>query len=154
MVRVTLSEKRAHPERDMNAWLASTLRTRIGWRGRPDWWYYIVTAPFSLHGNIAPVLLGMYVLSKEDPEAVAAHVGPEKFSELMVPIYASISDATFFARWKETNPWTAEHTPVVAESLREAYASDAFRDIALELEALGRLLSDDPQGAGARDDRA
>jgi hypothetical protein len=154
MVRATLAEKRAHPERDMNAWLASILRTRLGWRGRPDWWYYIITAPFSLRGNSAPVILQMYVLSKEDPEAIAAHVGPEKFSELMAPIGMSVTEPTFFSQWEVTNPWTAEHMPIVAESLREAYASDAFRDIALELKELGRLLSDDPQGAGARDDRA
>src|SRR6266542_4413714 len=85
-VESVIVARRAHPERDMNAWLATALQARIRWGGRPDWWYYTSTAQFSLAGNRAPLAMGLYVLYKEEPALAAAYA--EKFSEIMDPISA------------------------------------------------------------------
>lgn len=108
-----------YPERDPNAWLALTLRARIGWGGLPEFAYYTETALLSLAPlGRAPLALGLYIIHKEEPALAAVY--SDKFEEIMVPIFELAEMGKIDERWRSVNPWTARHFPEVASGLRAA----------------------------------
>ena len=108
-----------HPERDRNAWLALTLRGRPGWMGRDEMFYYTETALFSLAPPTqAPIALGLYLLHKEAPILAPAYA--PLFDRIMQPIFELAAKGGLEERWRNTNPWTAGHHPLVALGIKMA----------------------------------
>jgi len=107
--------KRRHPERDPNAWLAECVKIRGPWKNQNDDFYYYVTAQQSVCDDPASAS-ALYVLYKEHPE----------LETVIEPIYTSlirpehIDRESLAALWRKTNPWTAEHFPFVAMGIAAA----------------------------------
>jgi len=106
-----------YPERDPNAWLASTLKARPTWQGAEELIYYTETALFSLAPIAeAPRVLGMYIVYKEGPASAVPLV--EEYQQIMQPIYDIVGTPKLETFWRSVNPWTAAHFPSVAAGLR------------------------------------
>ncbi len=105
-----------YPERDVNAWLASTLMARPGFRGGPELIYYTETAIFSLAPlSEAPVALALYIIHKEEPALALAYA--DAFEAIMMPIFQLAETGNIEAHWRSVNQWTAKHFPEVAKGL-------------------------------------
>jgi hypothetical protein len=106
-----------YPERDPNAWLASTLKTRPRWQGAEELTYYIETALFSLVPiTEAPRVLGMYIVYKEGPASAVPFV--EEYQRIMQPIHDMVGTPKLETFWRSVNPWTLAHFPSVGAGLR------------------------------------
>ncbi len=111
-----------HPERDPNAWLASTLQSRGTWGGQTEIWYYSETAPFSLApmaGQIpqSPIALALHILYKERPDLIPPYMADD-YENIVSPIIEMAKRGEIEHRWSQVNPWTAKHFPEVGPFIR------------------------------------
>ncbi len=115
------------PDRDPNAWLAFTLSTRPGWRGRPEEVYYYSTALFSmLPEDNALKAMAMWILSKEDP-ALAERCGAE-FEYLTAPVLGLIETGELEGMWRRVNPWTAALYPHIGYGIGRASTPEGLAE--------------------------
>ena len=119
-VRLFVRNKAQYPERDPNAWLALTLRTRtLPSKQVADFLYYSETALYSLAPeHEAAVALGIYMIHKEEPGLAERYEG--LFERIMSPIYQLVGTDEILALWRSANPWTAKNFAEVVEAIRRA----------------------------------
>jgi len=145
-IRCFRKNMEAFPERDPNAWLAESLRVRMGWRGRPEWTYYVETALFSLAPDLdPPAALGLFLMYKEEPDLAAVFGG--HFERIMATIFALREKSPDLCEetWCAKNPWTGRRVPEVIRGFR--MTPDEMSDITAMLD---RATSAMPTKGGSR----
>ena len=110
-------EQMRNPDRDPNAWLAASLSKRLGYMHKAEAVYYLRTALYSVAPGLqAPTALGMWLLSREEPDLGATC--EQALSRIMYPIMKLAVTCQLGTRWQEVNPWTAKQYPWIAEGVK------------------------------------
>jgi hypothetical protein len=114
-IEVFNRQRRRYPDRDRHAWLAMTLKSRLGYGGKEDLFYYEWTAVIALsREEDDPIQLGIFLVMEEG--GVNAKI-PSRYAEKFKLInYLKEEDLRL---GRSENPWTATHFPAVENVLRD-----------------------------------
>jgi hypothetical protein len=106
--------KRNYPDRDRHSWLAMALKSRPGYGGREELFYYEWTALIAISNDEdAPIQLGIALCIEEGGVDVKI---PSHYAEKFTLV--SFLTEKDIHRWRSENPWTATHFPAVENILR------------------------------------
>ena len=129
-LRVTLrryrSYKRNYPDRDVNAWLAATLRKcRPYWSEPGEDFWYVETAPYSVLSGANPevvfacsIAMANYETVGEDDSYINQVLAD--FEKIVSPVREAVRQGDFVQVWRQRNPWTARHVAQVVEAISDA----------------------------------